>query len=106
MTSHSETLEATIKRYRKDVTINDDDFRLMLLGAALIDGIFAGNQEHSIRVGPDLYLPGDLPTVSPDIGRMHDWKPIGEEIGSMTCSRCGVVFSNCGATSESWLCPE
>lgn len=101
MTCHSENLDKTIERYRRDLTINDEDFRLLILGAAVIDNIFGGNQDHSVRadrafIELDAVL-SELPSKV-----LHSWTELDD--GVLACTVCKTLVTDCGATTESWLC--
>jgi hypothetical protein len=101
--SHSENLDAVIRNYRDKMnegSVGDEEFKLMILGAVLIDGIFTDNQDHSKRV--DFR---DIESSDPDTWptNLHDWR-LGED--GMFCFHCGTLHSDCGANSQTWICPE
>lgn len=102
MISPSENLDAVIKNYRWSTSVTHEDFKLMMLGAAVIDNIFGDNTEHSVRVERGFSeLEATLEVERST--QLHRWGRVEDE-ESLVCQVCGVLETDCGASSYSWLC--
>lgn len=108
MTSHSESLDAVIRNHRWSTDVSHDDFKMMMLGAALLDDIFDGNEDYSKRIDKGFV---QLEAVL-EHGRdgfpapnLHQWE-VRRDYYGLVCKKCGVKEVDCGATSESWICGD
>lgn len=102
MTSHSENVDAVIRNYRWSTEVTHEDFKLMMLGAAVIDELFINNDSHSVRV-PSLATSELESVLALGSIPLHSWQE-GED--GLICKTCGTLYSDCGSTAKTWQCPR
>lgn len=106
MESRTSNLDAVISNYRWGSKVSDEAFKMMMLGAAVIDNIFGDNEDHSRRVDQAF---NELEAVlehgedGKPAPALHQWETVNGGY-ALICCNCGVLQADCGATTESWLC--